>query len=161
MATQELPVTPEISAMLRRHRAQQRRLYGILAACGAGFFPAIFALVAWDDLKKGDWKLFLEVSPLMAAGFVVMLGCIYFFSRGLPLGRDLRERSYLRTSGPVQGVTMFNGSLLRLVDRAFILYQKPVVKALQNVPWATVDYSRHAHVIFEVRDRSGRNVFRM
>jgi hypothetical protein len=56
---------------------------------------------------------------------------------------------------------MFNGSLLRLVDRAFILYQKPVVKALQNVPWATVDYSRHAHVIFEVRDRSGRNVFRM
>ena len=58
----------------------------------------------------------------------------------------------------MQVVSVYGGSLLRLTDRAFLTSGRPV-KVLQNLNWATVDYSRRAHLIFQIRDNTGKAVY--
>ena len=103
-----------------------------------------------------------KLLPIMLAAtglfFGLVVGGIHVFQRERPVRRDLRDSTYLRTSGPVQVVSLYGGSLLRLEDRAF-LADPPPAKVLRNLTWATVDYSRHAHVIFEIRDQSGQVVY--
>lgn len=161
-ATQELPLSPQFHDLLRQYRRQQRRLYSIIIGAGVPFFGLIFALVSWDDLKKGDWSLFLILMAGVEGSYGLIVGGIYFFMRELPLHRDLRDPCYLRTHGPVQLVAMMQNSyMLRLIDRAFSIYQKPVAEAFKGVSWATVDYTRHAHFVFEARDENGRSLFQV
>ena len=79
-----------------------------------------------------------------------------------PVRQDLDDPTYLRTSGPIQVEPLFGGNLLRLADRAFLLKGRssiPAMAQLAKLNWATVDYSRHAHVILRVSDRSGNAVY--
>lgn len=52
------------------------------------------------------------------------------------------------------------GILIRLAGQASFLNQKELARVLRETAWGTVDYSRHAHVILDVRDRNGRIVYR-
>ncbi len=158
-ATQEIPLTPQAQAQLLQYRSQQRRQYAILISIIAGVLMVLYAAIGWSDLQKGDWSIFLLLGPTSAVAVALLVGGIYFFTRELPLRKDLRDWAFLQTTGPIETVRMSNSYMLRLEDRAFFIYQKHVAKTLEGVGWATVMYSRHAHFIFEVRDRDGRIVF--
>jgi len=47
------------------------------------------------------------------------------------------------------------------MDRSFLLNNRTTAAAIMKLRWATVDYSRHAHLIFEIRDYAGRSVYRL
>ena len=150
--TVELPVTPAISAAFIRQVARWRRITAIIIACGMAFFlvPAVGIYLAMSSpTSSKSFPIILAATGLF---FGLVVGGIHVFQRERPVRRDLRDSTYLRTSGPVQVVSLFGGSLLRLADRAF-LADPPPAKVLRNLKWATVDYSRHAHVIFEIRDQ--------
>ena len=156
--TVELPVTPAISAAFIRQVSRWRRITAIIMACGMSFFlvPAVGIYLARPSPTSP--KLFPIILAATGLFFGLVVGGIHVFQRERPVRRDLHHSTYLRTSGPVQVVSLFGGSLLRLVDRAFLADPSPG-KVLRNLTWATVDYSRHAHVIFEIRDQAGHVVY--
>ncbi len=156
--TAELPITQDVSFALVRQRARWRRTTAIIIACGLVFF-----LVLAEGIPLAvSTPTRHEPFSFLIASFGLFLGlffaAVHVFQRELPVRRDLRDATYLRTSGPVQVVSVLGGWLLRLADRAFFVY-RPWLKVLLNLRWATVDYSRHAHVIFEIRDSAGQVVY--
>jgi len=156
--TVELPVTPTVSAVMAREMARRWRITRIVILCSMSFFLLVGGGVGLAVSSPSGVKMF----PYLAAAslaFGLFIGGIWMLA-SRPLRRDLAGFTYLRTSGPVQLVGLYGGYLLRLADRAFGLNAQEVVAALRNLTWASVDYSPHAHVIFEVRDRSGRSVYR-
>jgi hypothetical protein len=76
------------------------------------------------------------------------------------LRRDLHEPTYLRTVGTVKLVSTSFGQFLALSDR-IIPVERKSAKAVRNLNWATVDYSRHAKMVFAVWDRSGKLVYQV
>jgi len=76
-----------------------------------------------------------------------------------PVRRDLRGTTYLRTTGPVEVVSLGNGAMLRLADRAFLIDQRYGATELGALGWGRVDYSPHGHVILGAWDKDGRSVY--
>ena len=129
----------------------------IIIACGLAFF---LLLGEGIDLAVSSPSGF-KALPFMAGAallFGLIVGVIWIFTRERPIRKDLRDSSYLRTTGPVQVVPVYGGWLLRLSDRAFLIDARPA-KVLANLTSASVDYSRHAHIVFEIRNDSGQIVY--
>jgi hypothetical protein len=157
--TVELPLTQALSAAFIRQVARWRRITAIIIACFTAFFLILAVGVYLALPPNTSPKPFLIVVPAVCLFFALSVGGLHVFQRELPARRDLRESIYLRTIGPVQVISMYGGSLLRLADRAFLANSRPAVKVLRDLTWATVDYTRHAHVIFEIRDQAGHLVY--
>jgi len=155
--TVELPFTPAISAAFIRQVARWRRITAIIMACGMTFF-LVPAAVLYLAMAPTGSKLLPIVLAATGLFFGLVVGGIHVFQREIPVRRDRRDSTYLRTNGPVEVVSLYGGSLVRLEDRAF-LADPPPGKVLRNLIWATVDYSKHSHVIFEIRDQSGHVVY--
>ncbi|MGP8243971.1 MAG: hypothetical protein ACLQVN_05575 [Bryobacteraceae bacterium] len=158
MATQEMTMTLPVVELVARELARTRRLNWIVVGCIMGPLLLIGAVVDATTPQQGTsiFRIMAAVSAISGA----ILGGLLFLTAELPLRRDLREPSYLRTSGPIQLVSVRGGILLRLADRAFFVKQKTLWKLLHGVSWATVEYSRHGHVILEVRDEKGQSIWR-
>jgi hypothetical protein len=155
--TTELAITPAVSAVIMRQSARSRRVMTITIGCGLAFF---LLLGEGIDLAVSS-PSGLKALPFTAGAgllFGLIVGGIWIFTRERPIRKDLRDLTYLRTSGPVQVVPIYGGWLLRLSDRAFLTDVRPA-KVLKTLTWATVDYSRHAHIIFEIRNDSGQIVY--
>jgi len=158
--TVELPLTPAASTLISREIARSRRVTAIVIASGMSFFLLLGAIISLAFSSPGGFSVFpLMVSASLAYG--LMMGGILLFSSLRPVCRDLRESTILRTSGPVELVPLFGGYLLKLMDRSFLLNSRVTAAAMMKLSWATVDYSRHAHLIFEIRDHSGQSVYRL
>jgi hypothetical protein len=158
VATHEMTMTPAVRAAVARELARTRRLNWIVVGCIMGPLLLIGAVVDATTPEKGTSVFGIMAAVSATSGAI--LGGLLFLTAELPLRRDLREPSYLRTSGPIQAVSVRGGVLLRLADRAFFVKQKALWKLLHGVSWATVEYSRHGHVIFEVRDEKGQSIWR-
>jgi hypothetical protein len=158
-STVELPLTQALSVAFIRQVARWRRITGIIVGCFTAFFLLLSVGMYLALPPPASPKPFLIVVAAVCLFFALFVGGIHVFQRELPVRRDLRESTYLRTSGPVQVISLYGGTLLRLADRAFIADSRPAVKVLRDLTWATVDYTRHAHVIFEIRDQAGHVVY--
>ncbi len=156
-ASVELPYTKAMSDVLSRKMKHSRRVTAILIASGMSFFLLVGAVL---DFATQPASGFRALPFLAAAGLVfgLIVGVIWLLTGDRPIRRDLRESTYRRTSGPVQLVAVYGGWMLRLADRAFLVDARPA-KTLRNVSWAVVDHSRHAHLIFEVKDHSGQRIY--
>jgi hypothetical protein len=157
--TAELPLTPAVSVLIAREVARSRRFMAVVILVGISFFLLLGAGLDLALSAPGGLRVFPFFVAISVA-FGLIVGGIWFLTGERPARRDLRASSYLRTSGPVQLVSVLGGYLLRLADRSFLLNGRAVISALRDLPWATVDYSRHAHRIFGVRDRSGQSIYR-
>jgi hypothetical protein len=132
----------------------------ILIAVGMSFFLLLGAIIQFTVSSSGGIGVFpFMVSASLA--FALIVGGIWTLSSQRPARRDLHESTFLRTSGPVQLVPVFGGYLLRLVDKSFLLNSRDTTFAITKLSWATLDYSRHAHLIFEIRNYSGQSVYRL
>lgn len=157
--TTEIPLTPEAAAAIARLAAKSRRTIIIVIGCGVAFFLLLGEGIDLGVSSPSPNSLNpLHLMGAAALCFALIVGGIHYFTVERFVRKDLGDSSYLRTSGPVQVVSVFGGSLLRLTDRAFLTSGLPV-RVLQNLDWATVDYSRHAHLIFEIRDKTGKQVY--
>ena len=146
-----------MSAALGGELKRSRRILAILIASGMSFFvlAGVALSLAIPQASRFAVCVFLAGIGLV---FALIAGAIWTLTREWPIRRDLRESTYLQTGGPVQLVAVYGGWLLRTADRAFHIDSHPA-KVLQNMSWAVVDHSRHSHIIFEVRDRSGKRVY--
>jgi hypothetical protein len=91
-----------------------------------------------------------------------MVAAAWLLSRSRPFLKDLEEDTYLRSAGAIRLSSPGSATtLLSLGDRSFFIYQRDAARSLTGVTWAEIDYSRHAHVIFGARDRTGRVIFRL
>ena len=84
----------------------------------------------------------LPILAIMSLCAAVLLGGLWFFQFGWPVLRDLRESTYLRTSGPIQVGNVMGGNVLRLADRAFLIYKVPAVAPLAKLEIESDDSAR-------------------
>ena len=158
--TVELPLTPDVAAVIGAARARSGRVTVIVVVAGAVFFVALGAIIdsAMASSSPGSFKV-LPSMAIMALLFAAIVGGIWLLQKGLPVSRDLRSPTYLRTAGPVQLLSLWGGYMLRLADRSFVMKGRAGARPLIGVPWATVDYTAHGHVILGAWDRSGKQVY--
>jgi hypothetical protein len=160
IATVELPFTPGVADLLR----ETAKKSGRAMATVMGVFLVVFVVVGIAERQSdqpsgphviGTFTLML----LMFVSCGLLVGSLWFFFSGLPVWRDIKGNTYLRTRGPIQVVTMSKGILLRLSDKAFSLGEGPANAYLRSVNWAVVDYSKHVHLILGVWDSNGKNLY--
>lgn len=162
-STVELPLSAAQRRAIAAEGSRQVRTLIIVAVCIVAFCLLL--------------GLLLEVLPVMAAaslGIVLIFGGVGWW-QGRKGGRESQETQYFRTSGPLAVVGKEVASVgdddstttayaLQLCDRALPLSAglgADLSKKMPNsLPWATVDYSKHLNVIFEIRDAEGRTVYR-
>lgn len=160
-ATEELPFTPAVAGLVARELAHSRRVTTIVISVLASAFLALGAILEYAVSPHSLNIVALFALIGIATGLIV--GGIWIATNWRPARRDLNDSSYLRTSGPVELVPAFGGYILRLTDRAFLVNGKQVGGRLRKLKltWGIVDYSRHAHVVFEIRDHSGQSLYRL
>lgn len=154
-----LPMTPEITAIVRQQRVA---IWRIVLCVGAGclvVFAAIGAVTAaaastGSPGERGGLFIFFLVLGIITAGAVIGIS---WLSTIRAFGRDLHAASYVRTTGPIQIVPVLaGGAMLRLADRAFLMSGKSGIAELKQLTNGTVDYSPYGHVILAVWDAQGQ-----
>ncbi|MGA2097606.1 MAG: hypothetical protein ABSH39_15000 [Candidatus Acidiferrum sp.] len=147
-ATMEVPFTPGVADLIlnsfNKASGQIAMLTGVL-----------FAVILIVGLVKGAWLLV----GVFAASLGLVVGAIWLFVVAVPAWRDLRAKTYMRSRGPIQLVSMGNGFMLRFADRAISLSKGPANAWLAQLHWGVVDYSSHGHIILGLWDSDGKNLF--
>ena len=158
--TVELPLTPDVSAVIAAQSARNNRVTLWVIAGSVAFFlvlAIVLSKTAADNATQS--KEFLLIFFGIGVIFAAMIYSISWFTSQRPVRRDLRGTTYLSTTGPVSVVRIGNGTILRLADRAFVLSGRAATKELRALGHGRVDYSPHGHIILAAWDRNGRNVY--
>lgn len=158
-STVELPLTPEIAAVITRQSARAKKLLYYVAGGFCALFIVLGTVLGVTDKTPGEGKTFLMIFGLIGIASGSMIYGIWWITAMKPVRRDLRGTTYLRTTGPVEVVSLGNGAMLRLADRAFLIDQRYGATELGALGWGRVDYSPHGHVILGAWDKDGNSVY--
>jgi hypothetical protein len=158
-STVELPLTPEIAAVITRQTARAKRLLYYVAGGFCVLFIGLGSVLGITDKTPGQGMDFLLVFGSIGVASGSMIYGIWWLTAMKGVRRDLRGTTYLRTTGPVEVVSLGNGAMLRLADRAFLIDQRYGATELGALGWGRVDYSPHGHVILGAWDKDGRSVY--
>lgn len=164
--TVEVPLTPPLREALRGDLTKTRRRLVMVYAGIAATFIAFGVWLQFDVPRNPGVappaSIFSGPAALMTAiclgvGVVLLLVWLPTERR---VARDLRETTYLRTTGPVQLVPILSAYQLSIGDQRFII-PSPVASVLRTLSWATVDYTRHHHAVLTVAKKDGTVVFQL
>jgi len=158
-STVELPLTPEIAAVIARQSARAKRILMYVVGGCLVFFAGLGAVLGATDKTPGGGMTFLVIFGSIGVASALLIYGISWLTSFKPVRRDLHGTIYLRTTGPVQVVPLAGGAMLRLADRAFLIDRRYGATELTNLGWGRVDYSPHGHVILGAWDRDGRSVY--
>jgi hypothetical protein len=158
-STVELPMTPDIAALLVRQNARTQRT--LLYLCGGCLvlFGGLGALLSATDKTPNGGYTFLAIFGLIGVLSAILIYGISWLTGMKPVRRDIRGTVYLRTTGPIKVVTISGGAMLRLADRAFLMNGRNGATELSTLGWGRVDYSPHGHVILGAWDRDGKSIY--
>ena len=164
-ATVRFPAPSGASAFIAAQVSARRRwmLFFILVG------PVTMSLVAVFTRSSVRDTGLLPILSAIGIGFAILAGAVWFFTVERPAERDQTEPLVCLSSGPVDlaRIAYSNGWVVRIGDAAFVKYGRYThedwagLRALTHVREGTVDYAPHSHVIFEVRDASGKSLYRM
>jgi hypothetical protein len=157
--TVELPMSPEVAAVIDRQSARSWRFLLYLAGGFIVFFIGMGAVLGLADKTPGEIGLFVGLFGSVGVATAIMIVGIGWLTTRGPMSRDLRAPSYLRTTGPIRVVTIWGGATLRLADRAFLMNGKAGISELSKLDAGSVDYTSRGHVILAAWDREGRSVY--
>lgn len=153
----EIPMTPEVASVIDGAIAKLNRSFVRASAGFLALGQILGTFLYLTTTPRMFWSYFLGAG--IGAAAMLTVGLVWIF-KDKQRRRDQRELTYIRTTGPVELVWIrSNYHVLRLGGQSFRVDEKGVVPALESLDWASIDYSRHMHVIFEVRDRSGESVY--
>lgn len=158
-ATVEMPMTPEVAAAIMRQTARTRRMLRYVVVGGLILFCGIGLAVFFGDSDRTEGRTFLAIFAGVGLGTAILIGGISWFTTQWPVQRDLRSPTYLRTTGPVELVSIAGGYMLRLADRAFLMNGRSGSKELVGLGWGTVDHTTHGHVLLGAWNREGNTVY--
>ena len=128
----------------------------------AGAFVLLLGIGIVLGLSDQDRKEGRQMMVILGGVGVVssaMIGGISWLTSLRPIQRDLGSTVYLRTTGPVQTISIRGGYMLRLADRGFIMNGRGGASELARLGSGTVDHSPHGHVIIAVWNREGAEVY--
>jgi hypothetical protein len=157
--TVEMPLTPEIAALIAAQTARARRILLYVVAGSIVFFTGMGIVFSVTNVAPGQGTFLLLLFGGLGLATAGMIYGISWLTMLKPVRRDLRGTTYLRTTGPVQVVRIATGAMLRLADRAFLIDSRYGFAQLSALSWGTVDYSPHGHVILGAWDAQGRSVY--
>jgi hypothetical protein len=153
----ELPLTPELRRSLEALCSRSlREILGVAA------FLFVYTLVVGSFFLR-------EIGPVGGRHFFIPLGLgtgvsvvmlIASTAEHWLLRRDLRRSTFLRTSGPM--TTLVSGRyrhVMKVSDQKFTITPQITAK-VSGLRWGTVNHTRHAHRILEVRDATDRVAYR-
>jgi len=158
-STVEMPLTPEIAAVIARQSARAKRILLYIAGGAIALFGGIGVVIGATDKTPGERMTFLAIFGFIGVASAGLIYGISWLTSFRLVRRDLRGTTFLRTTGPVEVVSMGNGAMLRLADRAFFIDQRYGATELRALGWGRVDYSPHGHVILGAWDKDGRSVY--
>jgi hypothetical protein len=158
-ATVQLPLTPAIAAVVLQKTARMRRILLYLAGGCVVFFGGLGALLGFTDSSQSEGRAMFAVFAGVGLVSAVMIYGISWLTSQAPVRRDLREKNFLRTTGPVQVVPIVGGYMLRLSDRAFLMNGRDGALALAKISFCQIDYTPHGHVILGAWDQEGKSVY--
>jgi hypothetical protein len=158
-ATVELPLTPEVAAVIADQSARKKRILLYIVGGFLGLFVGLGVVIDVTDNTPGEGLTFLLAFGGIGVVTAVLIYGISWLTTLKPVRRDLGGTTYLRTTGPVSVQAMGAGGMLRLADRAFLMNGRGGMKELSILSWAIVDYSPHGHVILAAWDSQGRRVY--
>jgi hypothetical protein len=138
-STVELPLTPEVVAVIVRQSARAKRLLTYVAGGFCVLFVGLGIVLGATDKTPGEGMTFLVIFGLIGFASGSMIYGIWWLTAMKPVRRDLRGTTYLRTTGPVEVVSLGNGAMLRLADRAFLIDQRYGATELGALGWGRVD----------------------
>jgi hypothetical protein len=157
--TVEMPLTPEIAALIAAQTARARRILLYVVAGSIVFFACLGIAFSVGNVAPGQNQFLLLLFGGIGVASAGMIYGISWLTMLKPVRRDLRGTIYLRTTGPVKVVRIASGAMLRLADRAFLFDSRYGFAQLSALSWGTVDYSPHGHVILGAWDAQGRSVY--
>lgn len=158
-STVELPLSPEVAAVIVKQSARAKKMLVYVAGGFCVLFVVLGIVLGATDKTKGEGMTFLMIFGLIGIASGSMIYGLWWLTAMKPVRRDLRGTTYLRTTGPVEVVSLGNGAMLRLADRAFLIDQRYGATELGALGWGRVDYSPHGHVILGAWDKDGRSVY--
>jgi hypothetical protein len=154
----EMPATPAIRTCLGELAAGQR--YGIEPGLSRMLGIAL-VVIGFVLSASFGWPALILLVP----GILLFAG---IFTHGRRLDRDVDETTYLRTTGPMCFIGHEDGSALdsqtlEVAGNSCTIVERMTPWAegqVRQLSWGTVDHSRHLKVVFEIRDKDGRAVYR-
>ena len=158
-STIEMPLTPEVAQIIARQSARAKRMLLYIVAGCLVLFGGLGVTLGVTDKTPGEGMTFLVIFGSIGVASAVLIYGISWLTSFKPIRHDLRGTTYLRTTGPVEVVSLGNGAMLRLADRAFLIDQRYGATELASLGWGRVDYSPHGHVILGAWDKDGRSVY--
>jgi hypothetical protein len=158
-STIELPLTPEVAAVITKQSVRAKKILMYVAGGFCVLFVVLGIVLGATDKTKGEGMTFLVIFGSIGVASSGMIYGLWWLTAMKPVRRDLRGTTYLRTTGPVEVVSLGNGAMLRLADRAFLIDQRYGATELGALGWGRVDYSPHGHVILGAWDKDGRSVY--
>jgi hypothetical protein len=158
-STIEMPLTPDVAAVIARQGARARRnLLYVVGGCVV-LFGGAGVLIAATDKTPGEGRMFLLIFGGIGFASAFLIYGISWLTVQKPMRLDLRGATYLRTTGPLQVVPISAGAMLRLADRAFMMNGRDGMAQLSKISFGKVDYTPHGHVILGAWDSEGRGVY--
>ncbi len=158
-STVELPLTPEIAALIARQNSRANRILLYISGGFLLFFIALGAVIAFAAGNSGGATTFLFGLGAVGVLSAILIYGISWLTSQRPVRRDLHGTKYLRTTGPIEVVPISSGAMLRLADRAFLMNGRGGMKELSKLTRGKVDYTPHGHVILAAWDAEGRSVY--
>ncbi|MHB8434059.1 MAG: hypothetical protein ACYC8W_00760 [Candidatus Tyrphobacter sp.] len=157
-STAEMPMSPEIAAVIARQSARGWRRLLYVAGGLTVAIAFIGVLIDVFDRTPGEGITMLGAFTAVGLASGLMIVGISWLGMQMPVRRDLRAPRYLRTTGAVEVVAIpfSTGAMLRLSDRAFLMNDPAAIRALGSVKAGTVDYTPFGHVILAAWDSQGR-----
>jgi hypothetical protein len=158
-ATIEQPLTETMARYLRRAITRTRWLY----IGGAGACIALRLLVASMQMPSPPARVLLGLIAI--CGTLILLCAAVVTTRDLAL--DVRAGTYVQTTGHLRVIheermgfeAPAHTYYVQLAERQLQISRR-TYRALADLSFGTVDYSRSGAVIFDVRDPAGRVVYR-
>jgi hypothetical protein len=158
-STVEMPLTPEIAAVIAAQSARVRRILLYVTLGSVVFFAGLGIVLSAANVAPGQNKFLLLLFGGLGLATAAMIYGISWLTTLKPVRHDLRGTTYLRTTGPVKVVRIASGAMLRLADRAFLFDSRYGMAELSALGWGTIDYSPHGHVILAAWDGQGHSVY--
>lgn len=151
-ATVESPLTPALRQLIAGDVAKVRRILGIVSG-------GVVALLAIIGIAGGVLAM-IPIGVLIGAFVYLLAWLIVRFT----MSRDLKDAAFLRTTGPIRVTSSYdpdNGTTYTLVltDHRFRISHK-IASAAGKLSSGTVEYTKHGHIVFDIRDSSGQSVYR-
>jgi hypothetical protein len=158
-STVEMPLTPQIAEIIAGQSARAKRILLYVVGGCLVLFCGLGVVLGVTDKTPGEGMTFLVIFGSIGVASAALIYGISWLTSFRLVRRDLRGTTYLRTTGPVEVVSLGNGSMLRLADRAFLIDQRYGATELKNLGWGRVDYSPHGHVILGAWNKDGQSVY--